>query len=141
MTSNPINVKQAQFVQEYIKDLNATQAAIRSGYSAKTAQQISSNLLSNVVVQEAVAIAVAERAKNTKIDQEWVIYELAKNVEGGRFEKSWADSNKALELLGRHLQMFPDAPGVNIDNRQQVIRFTIGKGYEEDHDQQQLSDG
>ena len=46
--------KQQRFVEEYLIDLNATQAAIRAGYSEKTAQEQSSRLLSNVMVQEAV---------------------------------------------------------------------------------------
>ena len=49
--------KQECFVSEYLIDLNATQAAIRSGYSAKTADQQGSRLLANVKVQQAVVIA------------------------------------------------------------------------------------
>ncbi len=61
--------KQARFVSEYLIDLNATQAAIRAGYSAKTAQPASSRLLSNVMVQAAVAAGERrqlERADSTK---------------------------------------------------------------------------
>jgi hypothetical protein len=43
--------KQRRFVDEYLVDLNATQAAIRAGYSPRTAQEQSSRLLSNVMVQ------------------------------------------------------------------------------------------
>lgn len=47
-----LNDKQKQFCNEYMIDLNATQAAIRAGYSQKTAQEQSARLLSNVMVQE-----------------------------------------------------------------------------------------
>ena len=53
--------RQARFVDEYLIDLNATQAAIRAGYSAKTAQTQSSRLLSNVMVQAAILDGMAER--------------------------------------------------------------------------------
>lgn len=70
--------KQARFVDEYLIDLNGTQAAIRAGYSADTAQEQASRLLSNVMVAE----AVAERQKgiqvSTHVTQERVIREIAR---------------------------------------------------------------
>ena len=47
--------KQQRFVEEYLIDLNATQAAIRAGYSAKTADQQGSRMLANVKVQQAIS--------------------------------------------------------------------------------------
>lgn len=70
--------KQERFVSEYLIDLNATQAAIRSGYSAKTADQQGSRLLANVKVQQAVSEAMAERSKRTGVSQDRVVLELAK---------------------------------------------------------------
>jgi len=64
-------------VAEYLVDLNATQAAIRAGYSAKTAQEQSSRLLSNVIVEAAIAKAQAKRAEKTGINAEWVLTRLA----------------------------------------------------------------
>ena len=69
MTLTP---KQERFVSEYLIDLNATQAAIRAGYSEKTAQEQSSRLLSNVMVQQAVSDAqnrVAEKAEWSAADR------------------------------------------------------------------------
>lgn len=68
--------KQARFVEEYLIDLNATQAAIRSGYSAKTAEQQGSRLLSNAKVLRAVTEAQAERSKRLGIDAGWVLERL-----------------------------------------------------------------
>lgn len=70
--------KQQRFVDEYLIDLNATQAAIRAGYSAKTADQQGSRLLANVKVKQAVAEKQAQRSKRTGVNQDRVVLELAK---------------------------------------------------------------
>ena len=67
-----------EFVEEYLIDLNATQAAIRAGYSAKTADQQGSRMLANVKVQQAISVAMAERSKRTGINQDRVVLELAR---------------------------------------------------------------
>lgn len=69
--------KQERFVEEYLIDLNATQAAIRAGYSAKTAQEQSSRLLSNVIVSEAIAAAKSDRSEKTGVDAAWLLKRLA----------------------------------------------------------------
>ena len=70
--------KQQKFVDEYLIDLNATQAAIRAGYSVKTANEQGARLLANVSIQEAISKAMAERSKRTGVNQDRVILELAK---------------------------------------------------------------
>ncbi|MFA7327353.1 MAG: terminase small subunit [Candidatus Kapaibacterium sp.] len=70
--------RQARFVGEYLIDLNATQAAIRAGYSAKTAEQQGPRLLGNVGVSAAIEAAVKDREKRTEITQDKVLRELAK---------------------------------------------------------------
>lgn len=70
--------KQRRFVDEYLIDLNATQAAIRAGYSAKTADQQGSRMLANVKVKQAVAEKQAQRSKRTGVNQDRVVLELAK---------------------------------------------------------------
>lgn len=69
--------KQKRFCEEYLIDLNATQAAIRAGYSPKTAEQTASRLLRNVKVQEYIAKRQKELSRSTQITQERVIKELA----------------------------------------------------------------
>ncbi len=69
--------KQTRFVQEYLIDLNATQAAIRAGYSAKTATEQGSRLLTNVKVQAAVQEAQAATAERTEVTVDRVVNELA----------------------------------------------------------------
>lgn len=73
-----LTAKQERFVAEYLIDLNATQAAIRAGYSEKTADQQGSRLLANVKVAAAIAEAKAKREKRTGITQDRVVAELAK---------------------------------------------------------------
>ncbi len=70
--------KQKRFVEEYLIDLNATQAAIRSGYSPDTAKSIGSENLSKPDISAAVAKAMAERSKRTGINQDRVLQELAR---------------------------------------------------------------
>lgn len=70
--------KQERFVQEYLIDLNATQAAIRAGYSAKTAEQQGYQLLQNTSVAAAVAAGQAKVARKTGITAEMIVAEMAK---------------------------------------------------------------
>ena len=70
--------KQQRFIDEYLIDLNATQAAVRAGYSAKTAESQGSRMLRNVKVQQAIAEEMAERSKRTGINQDRVVLELAR---------------------------------------------------------------
>lgn len=70
--------KQRRFVEEYLVDLNATQAAIRAGYSVKTANEQGSQLLAKLSVQQEISERMAERSKRTGINQDRVVLELAK---------------------------------------------------------------
>ena len=70
--------KQARFCEEYMIDLNATQAAIRAGYSPKTAQEQSARLLSNVMVQNRLAQLQAEQSRRTGVSADRVVRELDK---------------------------------------------------------------
>jgi phage terminase small subunit len=70
--------KQQRFVDEYLIDLNATQAAIRAGYSVKTARQIGEQNLSKLDIQSAISIQMAERSKRTGINQDRIVLELAR---------------------------------------------------------------
>lgn len=73
-----LTAKQKQFVEEYLIDLNATQAAIRAGYSVNTAKDIGCENLSKPNIATAIAIQMAERSKRTGVNQDRVVLELAK---------------------------------------------------------------
>ena len=70
--------KQQSFVNEYLIDLNATQAAIRAGYSVNNADKIGSELLGKTRVAEEIGKALAERSKRTGINADRIVHELAK---------------------------------------------------------------
>lgn len=70
--------KQARFVEEYLKDMNATQAAIRAGYSEKAARKIAHELLTKPHVASAVRAAQMRRSERVEITQDMVVKELAK---------------------------------------------------------------
>lgn len=113
ITTQELTDRQARFCEEYLIDLNATQAAIRAGYSEKTAREQAAQNLSKLNIQEKIAELKAERSKRTEITQDSVIQELAAvaraEVKGVRA----VDKLKALELLGKHLGMFVERYEVN----------------------------
>lgn len=73
-----LTTKQQVFVDEYLIDLNATQAAIRAGYSSKTANEQGCQNLAKLSIQEAVAKKMAVRSKRTGVNQDRIILEIAK---------------------------------------------------------------
>jgi len=134
--------KQEVFCREYIVDLNATQAALRAGYSQKTAQRIGSENLSKPLIQGRVTELMQERVERVQIDADWVL-KSAKQVfdrcmqqedvtdrEGGstgewKFEHSGA--NKALEIIGKHVKVNAfNKDGANDNNKPTPIAITIG---------------
>lgn len=72
-----LNDKQRRFRDEYLIDLNATQAAIRAGYSERSAYSQGQRLLKDAEMQASIAKAQAERSKRTEITQDRVLQELA----------------------------------------------------------------
>jgi len=70
--------KQELFVGEYMVDLNATQAAIRAGYSIKSAYSIGQENLTKPELEAAIDIAMKEREKRTLVTADRVVQELAK---------------------------------------------------------------
>lgn len=73
-----ITPKQQMFAKEYLVDLNATQSAIRAGYSAKTAEAQGSRLLTNVKVQASIQELMDKRAAKYEITADRVLQEIAK---------------------------------------------------------------
>ncbi len=115
--------KQRRFIEEYAVDLNATQAAIRAGYSENSAKQIGHENLTKPDLVEAIAEHVAELSKQTGITAESVLTRLdevadrcmqaepvfdREGHETGEYTFQHAGANRALELLGKHLALFTD---------------------------------
>jgi phage terminase small subunit len=72
-----LNSKQLKFVQEYLVDLNAKQAAIRAGYSARTAEACGPRLLRNVKVAQEIQARMDKRSQKLEISAERVLKEIA----------------------------------------------------------------
>ena len=114
--------KQESFCAEYMIDLNATQAAIRAGYSKNSARQIGSENLSKPAIADRIAALQAERGAKTELDAEWVLERLkriydrcmqeepVKDADGptGEFKFEHSGANRSLELIGKHLAMFTE---------------------------------
>ncbi len=100
--------KQARFVEEYLIDLNATQAAIRAGYSARNADKIGPELLGKTRVAEAVKAAQQARTERTEITQDEVIQGLKKEATLEGDDSSHSARVAAWAHLGKHLGIFTD---------------------------------
>ncbi len=114
--------KQQRFVAEYLVDLNATQAAVRAGYSEKTAYSVGHENLKKPEVAAAIQEAMEARSQRTEIAQDWILEQLKlvyeasiearpvydKNGKEKGFSFNPAAANRALELLGKHQGMFTD---------------------------------
>jgi phage terminase small subunit len=122
--------KQKRFVEDYLVDLNATQAAVRAGYSAKTAEQQAYQILQKTSVSEAIAAAQAARSERTELTQDWVLdrlrevtercmqHEALLDHEGnptGEYKFNASGANKSIELIGKHLGMFKDNLKVKLE--------------------------
>lgn len=106
MTAKKLTPKQARFVEEYLIDLNATQAEIRAGYSKKTAQQMGAENLTKPVVAEAIKNAQAKRSERTLVTQDDVIRGLLTEAEWQGEGSSHSARVSAWGHLGKHLGMF-----------------------------------
>ena len=86
----PLNDRQRRFVAEYLLDLNATQAAVRAGYSARSAYSTGERMLRNAEVAAAIAEAQAARSRRTEVTADRVVLELARVAFGDpRRVMSW----------------------------------------------------
>lgn len=123
-----LSVKQKMFCREYLKDLNATQAAVRAGYSEKSANRIGAENLTKPYLSEYIQEIMNKRAEKVEISAEEVLNDilatrntckelmltedeygnpvLDKDALNGR--------NKTNELLGKHLKLFTDKVEVTV---------------------------
>lgn len=76
MKKEKLSDQQELFCKEYVKDLNATQAAIRAGYSAKSARMQASRLITNDVITARISVLVDERMHRVQVDGDTILREL-----------------------------------------------------------------
>lgn len=118
--------KQQLFCEEYLIDLNATQAAIRAGYTEKSARVTACKMLTNANIESKISELMSARSELTGLNAQWVISRLKSVVdrcmtaepvmvrgddgmeESGEYKFDSSGANRSLELLGKHLHLFTD---------------------------------
>lgn len=120
--SKKLTIKQEKFVQNYIEHGNGTKAAIDAGYSDNSAKAIASENLTKPYVAEQVHKYQSEAAAKVGLDQEYVLKHLKDWVE----ECDKTASIKALDMIGRHLQMFTDKVEVSIQSHEEALKELEG---------------
>ncbi|MFP3322080.1 terminase small subunit [Planococcus sp. SIMBA_160] len=120
--------KQQMFIDEYLVDLNGTQAAIRAGYSEKTARTTAAKLLAKGNIRARIEELKKTRADRLELDAYWVLKRLMdisdramqqepvmefdyveqRLVPTGEYQFDSSGANKATELIGKHLGMFKE---------------------------------
>ena len=128
--------KQKMFCKEYLVDFNGTQAAIRAGYSKKTANEQASRLLAKVNVQTYLKHLIEKRNERTKITQDEVIADIIKvkdrcmqneavldkeGNETGIYKFDSNGANKALDMLMKH------TGGYETDNKQKAFNISVNR--------------
>ena len=115
--TSTLTLKRARFVREFLLDLNATQAAIRAGYSEKTARQAGSRLLTNADIQAEAQRLAQERQQNVELNAEEVLQALKRIAFAPIVQEDIkpSDALRALELLSKHLNLLTERPHVASD--------------------------
>jgi phage terminase small subunit len=158
----PLTPRQSAFVREYLIDLNATQAAIRAGYSEKTACEQGAQNLAKLNISRAIADGQAKLAEKSSVSAQWVIDNLvevsqrclqkapvmvydraqksmvqATDEQGqGIWQFDSSGANRALELIGKHLNIFRERveltgkDGGAIAGETKVVIYLPGNGRE-----------
>lgn len=100
-------LKQDKFIKEYIKTSNATQAAIKAGYSKKSARQIGSENLSKPYIKEKIDKVMNKVEEEMGLNAEFVLNNLMYFAK--KKKRAWAThAIKSNELLGKRLKLFHD---------------------------------
>ena len=128
--------KQKMFCKEYLVDFNGTQAAIRAGYSKKTARSIASENLTKPNIQAYLKELIDSRNKRTQITQDDVIADIIKvkdrcmqnevvldkeGNETGIYKFDSNGANKALDMLMKH------TGGYETDNKQKAFNISVNR--------------
>ena len=153
--------KQEMFCREYLVDLNATQAAIRAGYSEDTSRQMGSENLSKPYIQEYIQKLMDKRSEKVEVSANYVLESLVEVAEKCKGKKpvtvsvqldkdnpeSVIEINKTifdpsgakgtLELIGKHLVMFTDkveSKNINVDVTNNLSDKALDKAIKEMED-------
>ena len=127
--------KEKAFCQEYLKDFNGCQSAIRAGYSENSARNIASENLTKPYIAQYLQQLIDKRSENCELSAQWVLDNLKEVVarcmqaepvfdnDGNLIEYKFnaMGANKSLELIGKHLGMFKDVTEVKNEQGFQLV--------------------
>jgi phage terminase small subunit len=125
MESNMLTDKQERFCQEYVVDLNSAAAARRAGYSERSARITGHRLLTKDDIRRRISELQVGQSERTQVDADFVVERLRAIAD--QWQKNPSAATRALELLGRHLDIF------GRDSRQQqaavipIIQVTLSQ--------------
>lgn len=108
MPTPKLTAKMAMFCQEYLIDLNATQASIRAGYSEKTARAVGCENLTKPNIKKEIDRLKAIREKKIGLTAEKVLNDIERVRQKAEGSEQFNVSLKASELQGKHLAMFTE---------------------------------
>ena len=130
MAKKPLTAKQEAWCREYLKDCNGAQAAIRAGYSPRSAKVAASQNMSKANLSVRLQELITERDERVSVDADWVLSRLAAEATlAGADPGNSQNRIKALELLAKHHGMlierretgkpgdFEHVPDEELDNR------------------------
>lgn len=132
--------KRERFVTEYLIDQNATQAAIRAGYSEKTAGSQGQRLLKNVEVSARIQSKQQKQLKRLELSADYVLRTIKETVERcrqaepvydregnetGEYRFDSVGAFKGLELLGKHLKLFTDKLDLHITDKRDGYQAAV----------------
>ena len=123
--SKSLTDKQRTFVREYVKDFNLTQAAIRSGYSEKTAHTIGSENIRKPLIREAIQEYIDETIEDDRMTLKREIIDKLRSIafsepdkredkDGEVISVSYRDNIRALELLGKYMAMWTEDKNIKV---------------------------
>jgi phage terminase small subunit len=122
--------KQKRFTEEYLVDLNGTQAAVRAGYSAKTAKDQASRMLTKADINQEIQTGLRSVSERTGVTVDGIVSALVQTYEMAMAEKDFSSCTKILELLGKHVGMWPK-PALGIftgEQQPQVVVYLPDNG-------------
>ena len=100
--------KQKRFCEEYLVDLNATQAVIRAGYDTRHPNKVAYQLTNNPAVRLAIDALKAERHKNSDVTKDLVLRGIQKIIRKAEENNNLTAALRGYEMLAKHLGMFVD---------------------------------
>ncbi|KAA8747118.1 terminase small subunit [Paenibacillus sp. UASWS1643] len=117
-----LTAKQTKFIDEYMIDLNATQAAIRAGYSANTASETGYENLRKPQIAAEIEKRQQKHAEETGMTVEWVLQQY-KDIILNTKDEDPAVARSALDSVGKHLGMFKDRTEIDLKVSKKLEEF------------------